>query len=114
MTAIALREVCALIDTHSKIVDRESRRQERAAATVSVNAVFGFVELLTQQVVVHVSDPAERAAIAKSFRKALTREGLADLVHDADPDSSDTDEIPPPTLLDVVRRSFRAADAPHA
>ena len=28
--------------------------------------------------------------------------------------SSDTDEIPPPSLHDVVRRSLRAADAPHA
>ena len=79
-----------------------------------MNAFLGFVEMLTQQVNIHVTDPAERAAIAKSFSKAVSRAGLADLVHDADPDSSDTDEIPPPTLLDVVRRSFRAADAPHA
>ncbi len=72
------------------------------------------LDIENQQVNIHVTDPAERAAIAKSFRKDLRRAGLADLVHDADPDSSDTDEIPPPTLLDVVRRSFRAADAPHA
>ena len=83
-SAIARREVCALIDTHSKIVDRESRRQERAAATVSVNAVFGFVELLTKQVVVHVSDPAERKAVASAFNDAVRRAGRADRVHDED------------------------------
>ena len=85
-SAIARREASALIDTYSKVADRESRRQERAAAVVSVNAFFGFVEMLAQQVNIHVTDPAERAAIAKSFSDAVRRAGLADLVNDADPD----------------------------
>ena len=85
-SAIARREASALIDTHSKIVVRESRRQEREAATVSVNAFFGFVEMFTQQVNIHVSDPAERAAIAKAFSDAVRRAGLTDLVNDSGPE----------------------------
>ena len=75
-SAIARREASALIDTYSKVADRESRRQERAAAVVSVNAFFGFVEMLTQRVNIHVTDPAERAAIAKSFSDACLHEGV--------------------------------------
>ena len=71
-----------MIDTHSKVVARESRRQERQAAVVSVNAFFGFVEMLTQQVNIHVASPAERAAVAKAFGKAVRQAGLADLVTD--------------------------------
>ena len=82
----AFREVSELINTYSKVADRESRRQERAAAVVSVTAFLGFAEMLTQQVNVHVSDPAEREAVAKAFRDAITRAGLADLVHDGEPD----------------------------
>ena len=64
------------------MVDRESKRQERQAATVNVNAFFGFVEMFTQQVNIHISDPAERAAIGKAFSDAVARAGLADLVND--------------------------------
>ena len=68
----ALREVSELINTHSKVADRESRRQERQAAMVSVTAFFGFVEMMTQQININVSDPAERAAIGKAFSDAVT------------------------------------------
>ena len=67
----------------SRVVDRESKRQERQAATVNVNAFFGFVEMFTQQVNIHVSDPAERAAIGKAFSDAIARAGLSDLVNDS-------------------------------
>ena len=85
-SAIARREASALIDTYSKVADRESRRQERQAAVVSVNAFFGFVEMITQQVNIHVADPAERAAVAKAFGDAVRRAGLADLVNDGAPE----------------------------
>ena len=45
---MARREASSLTETHSKVVDREERRKERAAAVVSVNAFFGFVEMLTE------------------------------------------------------------------
>ena len=82
----AMREVSELINTYSKVADRESRRQERAAAVVSVTAFLGFAEMLTQQVNVHVSDPAERAAVAKAFSDAIRRAGLADLTNDGEAD----------------------------
>ncbi len=85
-SAAARREASDLIEKHSRVVDRESKRQERQAATVNVNAFFGFAEMLTQQVNVHVSDPAERAAVAKAFSDAIRRAGLADLVNDFGPE----------------------------
>ena len=77
--AIAMREASEMINTYSKVADRESRRQERAAAVVSVTAFLGFAEMLTQQVNIHVADPAERAAVAKAFSDPIRRAGLADL-----------------------------------
>lgn len=81
-SAIARREASELINTHSKVADRESRRQERAAAVVSVNAFLGFVDMLTQQVAIHVSSGEERAAVGKAFDDAVRRAGLADLAPD--------------------------------
>ena len=84
--AIAMREAADLINNYSKVADRESRRQERAAAVVSVQAFFGFVEMMTQQVATHVSDPAEREAISKGFNDAVRRAGLADLATEGGPE----------------------------
>ena len=82
----AMREASELINTYSKVADRESRRQERAAAVVSVTAFFGFVEMMTQQVATHVSSSEERAAISKGFNAAIERAGLADLATDGGPE----------------------------
>ena len=81
-SAAARREASDLIEKHSRVVDRESKRQERQAAVVNVNAFFGFVDMLTAQVNIHVSDPAERAAVGKAFSDAVARAGLPGLVND--------------------------------
>ena len=64
-SAMARRAASSLIETHSKVVDREERRKERAAAVVSVNAFFGFVEMLTEQVNVQTcaEDTARRNGV---------------------------------------------------
>ena len=86
-SAVARGEASDLIERHRKVVDTEARRQDRHDLTVSMITFMAFIQAMAEAVRDYVTNPTDRAAVAKAFDRLIARAHLPDL---ADADGRDT------------------------